>query len=307
MNINVRVPPPPGTAAPGDLYIDMPTKQLWLGVPVGVNPDGAELIVDQGQLEADIAGAEDAANNYTDTQLLTRAPVVHTHLAADITDFEAAVAAALPPGSELPVNTILLWYGLPGDVGQGSLADWHVCDGTGGTPDLRDRFIIGAGGGKVHKSSNALGSTDTDDQGSHSHTGFDGYYALAVADLPSHTHGPGSLSGYISGGVTSSDSHNHTVSGPDKTGAYAIGAGGPPAGYSNNVGSNIVRTTSSDSHSHTVTGTIYLNGGTSAYIGSGTSHRHSISPDGLHHHALTSQKIRDTIPYYALLYIMKVS
>ena len=46
-----------------------------------------------------------------------------------------AVATAVPSGC------ILLWSGSTGSVPSG----WLLCDGTNGTPDLRDRFIIGAG------------------------------------------------------------------------------------------------------------------------------------------------------------------
>lgn len=37
---------------------------------------------------------------------------------------------------------ILDWYGTPDTVPEG----WHICDGTYGTPDLRDKFVLGAGG-----------------------------------------------------------------------------------------------------------------------------------------------------------------
>lgn len=38
-------------------------------------------------------------------------------------------------------NMIVLWSGAIVDIPDG----WVICDGTHGTPDLRDRFIIGAG------------------------------------------------------------------------------------------------------------------------------------------------------------------
>ena len=43
--------------------------------------------------------------------------------------------------SDLPPGSIIPWFGRPRDLPEG----WHVCDGTNGTPDLRDRFIVGAG------------------------------------------------------------------------------------------------------------------------------------------------------------------
>lgn len=36
---------------------------------------------------------------------------------------------------------IAIWSGEIADIPSG----WHLCDGTDGTPDLRDRFVIGAG------------------------------------------------------------------------------------------------------------------------------------------------------------------
>lgn len=36
---------------------------------------------------------------------------------------------------------IVMWSGAIGEIPAG----WQLCDGTNGTPDLRDRFLIGAG------------------------------------------------------------------------------------------------------------------------------------------------------------------
>ena len=41
----------------------------------------------------------------------------------------------------LPSGVILLWSGAIGSIPSG----YYLCDGTNGTPDLRDRFIVGAG------------------------------------------------------------------------------------------------------------------------------------------------------------------
>lgn len=38
-------------------------------------------------------------------------------------------------------NIIVLWSGAIVDIPAG----WSLCDGSGGRPDLRDRFVIGAG------------------------------------------------------------------------------------------------------------------------------------------------------------------
>jgi hypothetical protein len=46
----------------------------------------------------------------------------------------------------VPVGGIIMWSGAIASIGSGALANWRLCDGTNGTPDLRGRFVIGAGG-----------------------------------------------------------------------------------------------------------------------------------------------------------------
>ena len=41
----------------------------------------------------------------------------------------------------LPTGIICLWYGAIVNIPAG----WIICDGNNGTPDLRDKFIVGAG------------------------------------------------------------------------------------------------------------------------------------------------------------------
>lgn len=65
-----------------------------------------------------------------------------------------------PPLSSrlVPIGTIALWSGLEADIPDG----WEPCNGTAPTPDLRDRFILGAGGSEVVKASgNAQTHTHT--------------------------------------------------------------------------------------------------------------------------------------------------
>lgn len=94
-------------------------------------------------------------------------------------------------GTTIPAGMISLWYGSIGSVPSG----WYLCDGTNGTPDLRDRFIIGAG------SSYSVGSTGgstthtltTSEMPSHTHT------ATSTVTDPGHTHGGGYLRSDVSG------------------------------------------------------------------------------------------------------------
>lgn len=42
----------------------------------------------------------------------------------------------------VPIGGIINWSGAVVDIPD----NWQLCDGTNGTPDLRERFVIGAGG-----------------------------------------------------------------------------------------------------------------------------------------------------------------
>ncbi|CAF1260646.1 unnamed protein product [Adineta steineri] len=79
----------------------------------------------------------------------------------------------------VPSGVILLWSGTIATVPQ----DWAICDGTQGTPDLRDRFILGSG-------SNAQYSpTQTGGSSSQTATITVGDTTLTTAQMPSHSHG----------------------------------------------------------------------------------------------------------------------
>lgn len=87
---------------------------------------------------------------------------------------------------EIKVGTIVMFEGSIEDIPYG----WAFCDGTNGTPDLRDRFIIGTtNGSEVGTTGGSATHThNLSDSGSHSHSLNQG---------GSHTH----PSGYVSTGV----------------------------------------------------------------------------------------------------------
>lgn len=66
-----------------------------------------------------------------------------------------------------PVCTIVIWSGTADNIPTG----WQLCDGTNGTPDLRDKFVLGAG------TTHAVGET-----------GGEETHVLSVAEMPSHSH-----------------------------------------------------------------------------------------------------------------------
>jgi hypothetical protein len=75
----------------------------------------------------------------------------------------------------VPTGCILLWSGSTGSIP----ATWYLCDGTNGTPDLRDRFIVGAGNTYAV---NATGGSADAIVVTHNHT------ATSTVTDPGHTH-----------------------------------------------------------------------------------------------------------------------
>jgi len=51
------------------------------------------------------------------------------------------IGVAPTPATPTPAGVIVLWSGSIGSIPSG----WALCNGNNGTPDLRDRFIVGAG------------------------------------------------------------------------------------------------------------------------------------------------------------------
>jgi len=74
---------------------------------------------------------------------------------------------------------IAAWYGSIADIPSG----WQLCDGTNGTPDLRDRFLAGAG------DTYAVNATGGNVE--HNHYIYDGAHAHALDSGPGiHLVGP---------------------------------------------------------------------------------------------------------------------
>lgn len=51
------------------------------------------------------------------------------------------IGTAPSPATPTPTGVIVLWSGSIGSIPAG----WALCNGSNGTPDLRDRFVVGAG------------------------------------------------------------------------------------------------------------------------------------------------------------------
>ena len=74
--------------------------------------------------------------------------------------------------SVLPYGMIMLWYGTISNIPSG----WSLCDGTNGTPDLTNVFVIGANADYNGAATSSVTSTPLTTGGS------------AASALPSHTH-----------------------------------------------------------------------------------------------------------------------
>jgi hypothetical protein len=102
-------------------------------------------------------------------------------------------------GSAIPSGIITMWSGTIATIPTG----WYLCNGSNGTPDLRDKFIIGA-------NADSGGAAKTNVTGSYTQTG-----GTKDAIVVSHTHTA----------TVTDPGHNHTV------GISAIsdsGSGSPP-------------------------------------------------------------------------------
>ena len=92
----------------------------------------------------------------------------------------------------IPSGVIMMWSGLETDIPNG----YVLCNGQNGTPDLTDKFVIGAGT-----------SYNVNDQGGESS------HALTKEEMPSHNH---------TGTTGGAGGHNHTI-GTDKDTYYTSG------------------------------------------------------------------------------------
>lgn len=170
----------------------------------------------------------------------------------------------------VPKGVIVMWSGSTSNIPSG----WRLCNGSNGTPNLRDRFVVGAG--SAYNPGNTGGNNSITAVPKHSHT-----FSATTNSAGSHGHG-GSVT------VKSGGSHTHQV--------QQTNAGG--SGDNNrrivdyNGGSPNYKTSSAGSHSHSAT----------LSINSAGTHSHSVSGTT----ASSGNSSVDIRPkYYALCFIMK--
>ena len=182
---------------------------------------------------------------------------------------------------------IILWSGNTGNIPSGFV----LCDGNNGTPNLTDRFVVGAG---AAYSPGATGGSSS--------------VTLSTSQLPSHNH---SFSGSSSHSHTINN-HTHTFSASTNNqgshvhnllynhGAFggSSGAVTPRSGNTPVVPGISGRVSSEGGHSHSMSGTT----GNPSNRGTNTQ---TVTISGNTGSIGSGSSVENRPPYYALCYIMK--
>ena len=124
----------------------------------------------------------------------------------EITDSDSLIG-----NGTIPIGGIIMWSGTIAEIA--NLSGWELCDGNNGTPDLRDRFVIGA---TTDGSDNTFPGLSVDQSG-----------GSADAALITHTHSfSGSDSFSSSNGPSTTQSNNFLKAGDQGTGSETISISG---------------------------------------------------------------------------------
>lgn len=132
-----------------------------------------------------------------------------------------AAKSTISKGALVPTGTIVMWSGAAATVPDG----WALCDGNNNTPDLRDRFIVGAGSATY-----PVGAK-----------GGEATHILTINEMPSHKHdalaGTGEDDRNFTGGQTAAgqnipfgrgDTPNAVTQSTQNTGGGAAHENRPP-------------------------------------------------------------------------------
>jgi microcystin-dependent protein len=241
--------------------------------------------------------------------------------------------------SSIPVGLITLWSGSIVSIPSG----WALCDGTAGTPDLRDRFVVGAGSTYAVAATGGFNTVtlDTTQIPSHTHTGSGTSNATDLSHTHTgsgntgnnnvgHTHtGSGTTGGQNanhghSGSTDAQGNHAHAQQGapgqstPDGSLVAAIGYGGGPApvGYDTAVAGlhnhNVSTGIQNADHGHAYSFTTSAQSANHVHSFSFTTSGASVVMNHTHSFSFTSNATGGGLshenrpPYFALAYIMKV-
>ncbi|CAB4166331.1 hypothetical protein UFOVP847_23 [uncultured Caudovirales phage] len=221
----------------------------------------ASVKISQLTAAASVSGTQEFEINDSGTSKKVTGSQIKTYVFSGLTVSENDLNTRL-----MPSGGIIIWSGSSASIPSG----WYLCNGANGTPDLRDRFVVGAG------TTYAVGATGGQN---------------AITTVPAHDHGVGNLAN------SSNGAHTHTgttASVGDHTHSFFRGGlnGSTNQTASVNSGTTAASTTTNAAggHSHTFT------------TDSGGAHTHTISGN-VASSGNASVDVRP--PYYALCYIMK--
>jgi len=221
----------------------------------------------------------------------------------------AAAIAAFPSGG------IIMWSGSIASIPSG----WLLCNGTSGTPDLRDRFVVGAGTTYAVGATGGVAATTLIEANLPSHTHSISASGTTAATNIDHTHNGTTNNTDVNhthfysgttGGMNANNPHTHTTYGP-------FGGGGNPGGSLNTAwpgGTNFSAITSTDiNHGHDYSGNTgfsnqsinHAHTFTSGTMNSNTTHTHTVTVTGTSGATGSGTAFSNLPPYYALAYIMK--
>ena len=128
-----------------------------------------------------------------------------------------SVAYALKAADAIPKGVIVMWSGAGGQVPEG----WALCDGTNGTPNLKDKFVIGVGLTSIGTTGGAstINLSHSHTVNSHTHPGVNHLHSISHDHFVSRVndgsywsewgHGlesGGGFSGYTYGSQTNTNS-----------------------------------------------------------------------------------------------------
>ena len=191
----------------------------------------------------------------------------HAAIIRQVSDSIApAIAATVPAG------VILIWSGSAAAIPAG----WKLCDGTNSTPNLVDKFVLGASASSPAVGANGGASTVT----------------LNTNQIPSHAHAISDV-GHAHG--VSQSSHSHGVNDPSHSHTVWYNTGGPnPNGFGGPIASGGATTTTANSatgisiQANTIGISVNTAGTGISIQNTGSGQAHENMP-----------------PYYALCYIQK--
>lgn len=304
------------------------TKAVFVTYPAGksVTTDGAQTLTNKTLTSPTLSTPSlgtPASGTLTNCTGLPNAGLVNSAITINGTSVSLGGSVSI-----FPVGGIIIWSGSAAAIPSG----WLLCNGLSGTPDLRDRFVVGAGSTYAV---GAIGGSANATLVSHTHTGTSSFTGSA---LGTHNHSAsfsgtsvtpaGSVGSTFTGSALGTHTHTatssvtdpghfHNLPGNTSSGSIrqtqigvnstAVNATSSSVATGITVGTSIVAAsagTPAGSVSSSFTGTAFTPAGsvTNTAISAGTPAGSVSTSNSTEGSSATNANLP---PYYALCYIMK--